>query len=166
MKFEECKIGDIVTPKTNEIKAHNPYLCYSAISYTTWTKEEFIIIGLNYGTKTVDITPRSPEGTIEYGFVDPSCLNPVNFHEFPISDVLNSEPITSPQTPTEQSVDFKVVSSSSQLSAYYKGRKIAIVDHNNYDEEFELNLLLRRACLKLKDKHTMVKTVEELLQKP
>lgn len=162
MKFKKCKIGDIVTPKTNEIKTHNPYFYSSALSYTTWTKE-FIIIGLNYGTKTVDITPRSPEGAIEYVFVDPSCLNPVNLHEFPISDMPNSEPITSPQTPIEQSVDFKVVSSSSQLSAYYKGKKIAVVDHNNYDEEFELNLLLRRACLKLKDEHTMVKTVEELL---
>ena len=83
-----------------------------------------------------------------------------------MSDIPHSEPITCSQTPIEQSVDFKVVSSSSQLSAYYKGKKIAIVDHNNYDEEFELNLLLRRACLKLKGEHTVVKTVEELLQKP
>ena len=164
MKFKECKIGDIVTLKSNEIKTRN--LCHSVISYLTLTKE-FIITGLNYGTKTVDIAPISPSKVENgYGFVDPSCLSPVNFHEFPISDIPNSEPITHPQTPIEQSVDFKIVSSPSQLSAYYKGKKIAVVDHNNYDEEFELNLLLRRACLKLKDEHTVVETVEELLQKP
>lgn len=59
MKFEECKIGDIVTSKSDEIKTHNPNLCSSAIYYITWIKE-FIITGLNHGTKTVDITPRSP----------------------------------------------------------------------------------------------------------
>ena len=165
MKFEECKIGDIVTPKTNEIKTHNPYPCSSAISYITLTKE-FIITGLNYGTQTVNITPRNFNADREYGFVDPSCLNPVNSDKFSMSDIPHREPITCSQTPIEQPVDFKVISSPSQLSAYYKGKKIAVVDHNNYDDEFELNLLLRRACLKLKGEHTVVTTVEDLLQKP
>lgn len=154
MKFKECKIGDIVTPKTNEIKTHN--LCYSVISYKTLTKE-FIITGLNYGTQTVDITPRSLTAESGYGFVDPSCLNRADFHKIPMPDTLQDEEAI------EQPVDFKVVSSPSQLSAYYKGKKIAVVDHNNYDEEFELNLLLRRACLKLKDEHAVVETVEEFL---
>ena len=154
MKFEECKIGDFVTPKTNEIKTRN--LCYSVISYKTLTKE-FIITGLNYGTQTVDITPKSLTAESGYGFVDPSCLNRADFHKIPMPDTLQDEEAI------EQPVDFKVVSSPSQLSAYYKGKKIAVVDHNNYDEEFELNLLLRRACLKLKAEHTIVKTVEEFL---
>lgn len=162
MKFEECKIGDIVTPKTNKIKTRD--LCDVAI-HTALTNE-FIITGLSRYTKTVDITPINPKADTEYIWVDPSCLNPVNSDKFSMSDIPHSEPITCSQTLTEQLVDFKVISSPSQLSAYYKGKKIAVVDHNNYDEEFELNLLLRRACLKLKDEHTVVTTVEDLLQKP
>ena len=162
MKFEECKIGDIVTPKTNKIKTRD--LCDVA-THTALTNE-FIITGLSRYTKTVDITPTNPKADTGYFFVDPSCLNPAHSDKFSMSDIPHSEPITCSQTPIEQPVDFKVISSPSQLSAYYKGKKIAVVDHNNYDEEFELNLLLRRACLKLKDEHTVVKTVEELLQKP
>lgn len=160
MEFEECKIGDIVTPKTNKIKTRD--LCDVA-THTALTNE-FIITGLSRYTKTVDITPTNPKADTGYIWVDPACLNPANSDKFSISDRPHSEQITCPQTPTEQSVDFKVVSSPSQLSAYYKGRKIAVVDHNNYDEEFELNLLLRRTCLKLKDKHTVIETVEELLE--
>ena len=55
-----------------------------------------------------------------------------------------------------------------ELSAYYHGVKLAAVHchpDDTYDEEFGLHLLLRRACLKLKDEHTVVETVEELLQK-
>jgi hypothetical protein len=162
MKFEECKVGDIVTPKTNEIKTRN--LCASAISYTTFTKE-FIITGLNYGTKTVYITPRSPTIESGYEFVDPSCLNPANFHKFSMSDALHSKPITRPQTP-DYKLDFEVRREKNELSAYYHGVKLATVrchPDDTYDEEFGLHLLLRRACLKLKDEHTVVETVEELL---
>lgn len=164
MKFEECKVGDIVTPKLNEIKTHNPYLCSSAISYITLTKE-FIIIGLNYGTKTVNITPRSPEGAIEYNFVDPSCLNPANSDKFSMSDALHGKIITRPQTP-DYKLDFEVRREGNELSAYYHGVKLVTVrchPDDTYDEEFGLHLLLRRACLKLKDEHTVVETVEELL---
>ena len=165
MKFEECKIGDIVTPKTNEIKTINFYA--SAISYTTFTKE-FIITGLNYGTQTVDITPRSPTVESGYGFVDPSCLNPVNSDKFSMSDALHGKPITHPKIP-DYKLDFEVRREKNELSAYYHGVKLATVrchPDDTYDEEFGLHLLLRRACLKLKDEHTVVETVEELLQKP
>lgn len=164
MKFEECKVGDIVTPKSNEIKTHNPYLCSSAISYATLTKE-FIIIGLNYGTKTVDITPRNLDAKSEYGFVDPSCLNPANFHKFSMSDALHGKIITPPQTP-DYKLDFEVRREGNELSAYYHGVKLATVrchPDDTYDEEFGLHLLLRRACLKLKDEHTVIEAVEELL---
>lgn len=167
MKFEKCKVGDIVTPKTNEIKTHNPYLCSSAISYITLTKE-FIITGLNYGTQTVDITPRNFNADREYGFVVPSCLNPANSDKFSISDALHGKPITRPQTP-DYKLDFEVRRDKNELSAYYHGVKLATVrchPDDAYDEEFGLHLLLRRACLKLKDEHTVVETVEELLGKP
>ena len=164
MKFEECKVGDIVTPKSNEIKTHNPYLCSSAISYATLTKE-FIIIGLNHGTKTVDITPRNLDAKSECGFVDPSCLNPANFHKFSMSDALHGKIITPPQTP-DYKLDFEVRREGNELSAYYHGVKLATVrchPDDTYDEEFGLHLLLRRACLKLKDEHTVIEAVEELL---
>lgn len=166
MKFEECKIGDIVTPRTNEVKTRN--LCASEIiSYLTFTKE-FIITGLNYGTQTVDITPRNFNADREYGFVIPSCLNPANSDKFSMSDALHGKIITPPQTP-DYKLDFEVRREANELSAYYHGVKLATVHchpDDTYDEEFGLHLLLRRACLKLKDKHTVVETVEELLQKP
>ena len=165
MKFEECKLGDIVTPKTNEIKTRNPYA--SAVSYKTFTKE-FIITGLNYGTKTVDIIPRSPTIENGYKFVDPSCLNPANLHKFSTSDALHGKIITPPQT-SDYKLDFEVRREKNELSAYYHGVKLATVrchPDDVYDEEFGLHLLLRRACLKLKDEHTVVETVEEPLQKP
>ena len=163
MKFEECKIGDIVTPKTNEIKILN--LCINKVSYTTFTNE-FVITGLNYGTKTVDIIPRSPTIENGYKFVDPSCLNPANFHKFSMSDALHGKPITRPQTP-DYKLDFEVRREGNELSAYYHGVKLATVrchPDDTYDEEFGLHLLLRRACLKLKDEHAVVETVEELLE--
>ena len=160
MKFEECKIGDIVTPETNKIKTRDICDVATHLALTN----EFIITGLSRYTKTVDITPTNPKVDTDYFFVDPACLTPAHSDKFSMSDALHSKPITRSQTPTEQSVDFKVISSPSQLSAYYKGKKIAVVDHNNYDEEFGLHLLLRRACLKLKDEHTVVETVEELLE--
>lgn len=162
MKFEDCKVGDIVTPEANKIKTRD----FCDVATHLALTNEFIITGLSRYTKTVDITPTNPKADSGYFFVDPSCLSPAHSDKFSISDIPHSEPIACSQTPIEQPVDFKVISSPSQLSAYYKGKKIAVVDHNNYDEEFELNLLLRRACLKLKDEHTVVKTVEELLQKP
>lgn len=166
MKFKECKIGDIVTLKTSEVKTRN--LCASGtISYLTFTKE-FIITELNYGTQTVDIIPRSLTAESGYGFVDPSCLNPVNSDKFSMSDALHGKIITRPQTP-DYKLDFEVRREKNELSAYYHGVKLATVrchPDDTYDEEFGLHLLLRRACLKLKDEHTVVETVEELLQKP
>ena len=167
MKFEECKVGDIVTPKTNEIKTHNPYLCSSAISYLTFTKE-FIITRLSRYTKTVDITPTNPKADTGYFFVDPSCLSPAHSDKFSMSDALHSKIITPPQT-SDYKLDFEVRREGNELSAYYHGVKLATVrchPDDTYDEEFGLHLLLRRACLKLKNEHTVVETVEELLQKP
>lgn len=162
MKFEECKVGDIVTPKTNKIKTRD--LCDVAI-HTALTNE-FIITGLSRYTKTVDITPINPKADTEYIWVDPSCLNPVNFHIFSMSDALHGKPITHPQT-HDYKLDFEVRREKNELSAYYHGVKLATVrchPDDTYDEEFGLHLLLRRACLKLKDEHTVVETVEELLE--
>lgn len=164
MKFEECKIGDIVTPKTDKIKTY----CFRGVNYhVTWTKE-FIITELNRATKTVDITSTGSKDDAGYLFVYPSCLNPANFHKFSMSDALHSKPITRPQTP-DYKLDFEVRRKGNELSAYYHGIKLATVrchPDDTYDEEFGLHLLLRRACLKLKNEHTVVETVEEFLQKP
>lgn len=160
MKFEECKLGDLVTPKSGIVETIS---ATDKNNYWTSRTKKFFITKLNSLTKTVMIETTDPLILEKYDFVDPLCLD---HDKFSVSDALHGEPIACMQTPIEQSIDFKVVSSPSQLSAYYKGKKIAVVDHNNYDEEFELNLLLRRACLKLKDEHTVVETVEEFLQKP
>ncbi len=163
MKFEECKVGDIVTPKTNEIKIRK--IATSVIFCPTSTKK-FMITELNYHTKTVNIIPINSKTTNALiGFVDPSCLNS---DKFSMSDALHGKIIAPPQTP-DYKLDFEVRREENELSAYYHGVKLATVrchPDDAYDEEFGLHLLLRRACLKLKDEHTVVETVEELLQKP
>ena len=103
MKFEDCKVGDIVTPKTNKIKTRD--LCDVA-THTALTNE-FIITGLSRYTKTVDITPINPKADTEYIWVDPSCLNPVNSDKFSMSDALHGKVITRPQTP-DYKLDFEV----------------------------------------------------------
>ena len=163
MKFEDCKVGDIVTPKTNKIKTRD--LCDVA-THTALTNE-FIITGLSRYTKTVDITPTNPKADTGYLFVDPSCLNPANSDKFSMSDTLHGKIITPPKMP-DYKLDFEVRREKNELSAYYHSVRLATVrchPDDVYDEEFGLHLLLRRACLKLKDEHTVVETVEELLQK-
>lgn len=164
MKFEECKIGDIVTPKTDKIKTY----CFRGVNHHITLTKEFVITELNRATKTVDITSTGSKDDAKYLFVYPSCLNPANSDKFSMSDALHGKIITPPQT-SDYKLDFEVRREENELSAYYHGIKLATVrchPDDTYDEEFGLHLLLRRACLKLKDEHTVVETVEELLQKP
>lgn len=164
MKFEECKVGDIVTPKTNELRTLNPY---GEVKIYLTASKEFVITGLNYGTETIDIKPFNNEvKELLSVFVLPSCLDLARPDKFSMSDALHGKPITRPQT-SDYKLDFEVRREKNELSAYYHGVKLATVrchPDDAYDEEFGLNLLLRRACLKLKDEHTVVETVEELLQ--
>lgn len=143
MKFEECRIGDIVTPKTNTIRTLNPY---GEIRIYSTASKKFIVMGLNYGTKTVDIKPVDNEvKELQSVFVLPICLN---------------------RTRSDYKLDFEVRREANEISAYYHGVKLATVrchPDDAYDEEFGLNLLFRRVCQKLKDSHTVVETVEELL---
>ena len=95
-------------------------------------------------------------------------IAPAYPNKFSMSDALHGKVITRPQT-SDYKLDFEVRREGNELSAYYHGVKLATVrchPDDTYDEEFGLHLLLRRACLKLKDEHTVVETVEELLQKP
>ena len=164
MKFEDCKVGDIVTPEANKIKTHD----FCDVAIHTALTNKFIITGLSRYTKTVDITPTNPKADTGYFFVDPSCLSPARSDKFSMSDALHGKPITRPQT-SDYKLDFEVRREKNELSAYYHGVKLATVrchPDDTYDEEFGLHLLLRRACLKLKGEHTVVETVEELLQKP
>lgn len=165
MKFEECKIGNIVTPKTNALKTLNPY---GEIKIYLTTAKSFVITGLNYGTKTIDIKPMDDKiKELQSVFVFPACLNPASA-KFSMSEALHGKVITRPQT-ADYKLDFEVRREENELSAYYHGVKLATVKchpDDAYDEEFGLNLLLRRACQKLKDEHTVVETVEGILQKP
>lgn len=163
MKFEECKIAIEVKPKSGIIETIS-----ATDKNNHWTPrtKNFFIAKLNNLTKTVMIKttdPLIPEG---YDFVDPSCLNRTNPDKFSMSDALHGKVITHPQTP-DYKLDFEVRREANELSAYYHGVKLATVrchPDDTYDEEFGLHLLLRRACLKLKDEHTVVETVEELLK--
>lgn len=166
MKFEECKIDDIVTLKSGVVET---ITFKNKTEHWTPRAKKFRIIRLNYIAKTVMI--RAINLSIRdccYDFVDPACLTPAHSDKFSTSKALHGKPITRPQT-SDYKLDFEVRREVNELSAYYHGVKLATVRcHPNdaYDEEFGLNLLLRRACLKLKDEHTVVETVEELLQKP
>lgn len=158
MKFEICYPGAVVFFKNNEVTRDK---------YANFLMKKLFITKIHPDSETVDVATIDViigERNPEYKFVDPELLTEL-YNQTEISEYIDSFTNQPTEQPTEQAIDFKIISSSSQLSVYYKGKKIAVVDHNNYDEEFELNLLLRRACQKLNDKHTVVKTVEELLQK-
>ena len=166
MKFEECKVGDTIINTDNVIRFMLSEKRPEVLQITVKRGKCYVITSIYPKSKTIEIREMDTGDTINLVLPVTFEIAPAHSDKLSMSDIPHSEPITCSQTPTEQLVDFKVISSPSQLSAYYKGKKIAVVDHNNYDDEFELNLLLRRACLKLKDEHTVVKTVEELLQKP
>lgn len=166
MKFEECKVGDTIINTYNVIRFMLSEKRPEVLQITVKRGKCYVITSIYPKSKTIEIREMDTGDTINLVLPVTFEIAPAYPNKFSMSDIPHSEPITCSQTPTEQLVDFKVISSPSQLSAYYKGKKIAVVDHNNYDEEFELNLLLRRACLKLKDEHTVVETVEELIQKP
>lgn len=57
MKFKECKVGDIVTPKTDRIKAY----CFRGVTPYIALAKEYRITELNRATKTVDITSTDPK---------------------------------------------------------------------------------------------------------
>lgn len=166
MKFEECRIGDEVTLETNAVKTVN--YCGNITSYITSVKK-FVITGLNYGTKTVHISPTDPSVIQGYDFVDPSCLisstkimKTAKFDLKYLKQDTFRDKIWSP----DDKLDFEIRKEKNELTAYYHGTKIATArchPDDAYDEEFGLNLLLRRVCQKLKDSHTVVETVEELL---
>lgn len=165
MKFEECRIAIEVKPKSGVIETTS--VTGKSNPWTPRTKI-FFITRLNHLTKTVMIKTADPLILEEYDFVDPACLTLAQPGKFSMSEALHGKVITRPQT-SDCKLDFEVRREANELSAYYHGVKLATVrchPDDAYDEEFGLHLLLRRACLKLKDEHTVVETVEELLQKP
>ena len=165
MKFEECQIGARVRLKSGVVET---ITSKNKTDHWTPRAKEFRIMRLNYIAKTVMIRPTDLSILDCYDFVNPACLTPAHSDKFSMSDALHSKIITPPQT-SDYKLDFEVRREGNELSAYYHGVKLATVrchPDDVYDEEFGLHLLLRRACLKLKDEHTVVETVEELLQKP
>ena len=162
MKFEECKIAIEVKPKSGVIETIS-----ATDKNNSWTPrtKNFFIARLNHLTKTVMIKTTDPLIPEVYDFVDPSCLTRTNPDKFSMSDALHGNVIARPQT-SDYKLDFEVRREANELSAYYHSVKLATVrchPDDAYDEEFGLNLLLRRVCQKLKDEHTVVETVEELL---
>lgn len=167
MKFEECKVGARVRLKSGVVEILTD--TGETNHLLTPNAKEFRILRLHHLTKTVMIRPTNLFINGTYDYVYPSCLLDVTESDkFSMSDALHGKIITSPQTP-DYKLNFEVRREENELSAYYHGVKLATVrchPDDTYDEEFGLHLLLRRACLKLKDEHTVVETVEELLQKP
>lgn len=169
MKFEECKIGDIVTLKSGVIKT---ITAKNKVDHWTLRTKNFIIERLNYTSKTVYIHPFDSLILDSYDFVDPSCLisstKIMKTAKFDLK-YLKQDSFRDKIWRPEDKLDFEIQKEKNELSAYYHGVKLATVrchPDDAYDEEFGLHLLLRRACLKLKDEHTVVETVEEFLQKP
>lgn len=165
MKFEECKVGARVTLKSDVVKTIS---ATDKNNYWAPKTKEFRIMRLHLLTKTVMIRPINLSILDSYDFVDPSCLlDATESDKFSMSDALHGKIIARPKT-SDYKLDFEVRREENELSAYYHGVKLATVHchpDDAYDEEFGLHLLLRRACLKLKDEHTVVETVEELLRK-
>lgn len=165
MKFEECQIGARVRLKSGVVET---IIFKNETDHWTPKAKEFRIMRLNYIVKTVMIRPTDLSILDCYDCVNPACLTPAHSDKFSMSEALHGKVITRPQM-SDYKLDFEVRREGNELSAYYHDVKLATVrchPDDAYDEEFGLHLLLRRACLKLKDEHTVVETVEELLQKP
>lgn len=165
MKFEECKVGDVVYLMT-ELRI----LDHENIKRPSIIPKRFMIIDKREYSKTVEIKSLDMPSVKPFDYVLPSCLEKketlISKDKFSMSDALHGKVITRPQT-SDYKLDFEVRREKNELSAYYHGIKLATVrchPDDTYDEEFGLHLLLRRACLKLKDEHTVVETVEELLE--
>lgn len=164
MKFEECKIGARVILKSGVVETLTDT---GEINHLlTPSAKEFRILKLHYLTKNRYDTPNRPF----YQWYLRLCLPVMSTRPHRIRQILNVRSTSrqsndAPQT-SDYKLDFEVRREKNELSAYYHGIKLATVrchPDDAYDEEFGLHLLLRRACLKLKDEHTVVETVEELL---
>lgn len=168
MKFEECKIGDTIINTYNVIRFMLSEKHPKILQLTTKRGKRYVITSIYPKSKTIEIKEIGTGDIINLVLPVTFEIAPANFHKFSMSDALHGKPIARPQT-SDYKLDFEVRREANELSAYYHGVKLATVrchPDDAYDEEFGLHLLLRRACLKLKDEHTVVETVEELLQKP
>lgn len=167
MKFQECKVGDIIINTDNVIRFMLSEKRPEVLQITVKRGKCYVITFIYPKSKTIEIREMDTGDTIDLVLPATFEIAPAYPNKFSMSDALHSKPITRPQTP-DYKLDFEVRREKNELSAYYHGVKLATVRHpdDTYDEEFGLHLLLRRACLKLRDEHTVVETVEELLQKP
>ncbi len=166
MKFGECKIDMEVKPKSGVIETIN-----ATDKNNHWTPrtKNFFISRLNHLTKTVMIETTDPLIPEKYDFVDPSCLisstEIMKTAKFDLK-YLKQDTFRDKTWSLDDKLDFEIRKEKNELAAYYHGTKIATVrchPDDAYDEEFGLNLLLRRVCQKLKDSHIIVETVEKLL---
>lgn len=144
MKFKDCKIGMVVVPSAgSQLLSEDGNAIYNPNFRT------LKISRLNYTNHT--ITVRELETDFEMKNINPIYVNEKGKPTFLFGAKL----------------DFEIHTNGNELAAYYHGIKIATAKcrpDDAYDEEFGLNLLLRRVCQKLKDSHTVVETVEELLK--
>lgn len=168
MKFEECKIGDTIINTYNVIRFMLSEKRPEVLQLTVKRGKCYVITSTHPKSKTIEIKEIDTGDIIDLVLPVTFEVNSVHSDKFSMSDALHGKPISRPQT-TDYKLDFEVCREKNELAAYYHGIKLATVrchPDDAYDEEFGLHLLLRRACLKLKDEHAVVETVEELLQKP
>lgn len=168
MKFEECKIGDTIINTYNVIRFMLSEKRPEVLQLTTKRGKCYIITSIHPRSKTIEIKKIDTGDIINLVLPVTFEISPTKSDKFSMSEALHGKPISRPQTP-DYKLDFEVRREENELSVYYHGVKLSTVrchPDDTYDEEFGLNLLLRRACLKLKGEHTVVETVEELLQKP
>ena len=168
MKFEECKVGDTIINTYNVIRFMLSEKRPEVLQIPVNRGQCYVIISIYPKSKTIEIREMDTGDTINLVLPVTFEIVPAYPNKFSMSDALHGKIITCPQT-SDYKLDFEVRREKNELSAYYHGVKLATVrchPDDTYDEEFGLHLLLRRACLKLKDEHTVVETVEELLKKP
>lgn len=141
MKFEDLKIG----MKVEAICSENVYGVTNKESNWIGTVTQINGNG-TFSAKTISCTHRWTAGK---GFIN---LNPRFF-----------EPVEEETTTTKQKEKelLRVTACDKEIKIYYKDKFIAKAkcsEEDNYDEEFGLNLALRRFCKTLKDSHEVVIT--------
>jgi hypothetical protein len=144
MKFEDLKKG-------MKVKATCSECVYGVTNKeNNWIGTVMQIYGDGtFSAKTISCTHRC---TARKVFVD---LNPGFF------EPVEEEPTTAKQQEKEL---LRVTTCNKEIKIYYKDKFIAKAKcskEDNYDEEFGLNLALRRFCKTLKDSHEVVITKTE-----
>ena len=145
MKFDDLKIG-------MKVKAID--------NYYNFTSKDYKWIGVISEIKSNQSFSAKTESTISTLYKDKRYFNLQPQHFEKVVD--QEEEITQKKKiATKEEIPLKVIYNNKNIYVIYKGKEVARAEcseEDDYDEEFGLNLALRRFCKTLKNEHNVIIT--------